>query len=639
MSEQKIPPVQKAPVQKAPVQAETGQAPNQPAPNPPASSQSLFAQPVAGHHSRVAVSAPGGVPAGADGESTRFPRPLTFGRPIPPNQPPQSQASMGQPTMGQPMSGQPTPPLPAGARPAGPAATAAAPEDVSGARFEGETAGSTPFAAITPAKVPAHEAIQGQPLQNKAMQDKTGRKLPFLEKAIDAALSLGKSKRDKAEGGSDGTGSPGKPDSDFRRIALTGYAIIIFTFGVMGGWAALANIDAGVVAPGVISVESKRQVVQHLEGGIIKEIKVREGQKVEEGDLLFRLEDTTALANRDAVRNQVYAGLALEARLVAERDDAPAITFPALLVDHPDDPVVKRVIADETAQFTDRRASITGQLNIINGRVDQLKAEIDGLDRERKSAEQQLYFINDELVGIRDLALKGLVPKSRQSALEREKARLDGVVGRNLADAAKAQNNIGEMNLQATQTRQKFIEEVGAQLLDIRQKLGDMREKLNVTEDVLRRTEIRAPRAGEAQNINQRIFTVGAVVRPGDTLVEIVPQDELVIEARVQVTDIDNLRTETSTEVRFPAFHSRTTPLILGTLRNVSRDRLVDEQTREPYYLALISVADTDIPSELKGRLRPGMPAEIIFNTGERTVMSYLMRPLTDAMSGAFREH
>lgn len=610
MSEQKIPPEQRAPVQKAPVQkapgnTQTGQAPTQSIPG-----QSIPGQPIP---SQPSVAAPAGTfPAG------------TFPAGIPP---------------------------------------------------EAQSGGGTPFAAITPVKIPAQDAIRNEAIRNEAVQgnpgqglagqglaglgaglggglpgvtrtglDKVGRKLPFgLDRVLDAALNLGKGGDKGADRGADrgaGTGSPGKPDSDFRRIALTGYAIIVFTFGIMGGWAALASIDAGVVAPGVISVESKRQVVQHLEGGLIKEIKVREGQKVEEGDLLFRLEDTTALANRDAVRNQVYAGLALEARLVAERDDAPKITFPPLLVDRPDDPVVKRVIADETAQFTDRRNSITGQLNIIDGRVDQLKAEIDGLDRERKSAEQQLYFINDELVGIRDLALKGLVPKSRQSALEREKARLDGVVGRNIADAAKAENNIGEMKLQATQTRQKFIEEVGAQLLDIRQKLGDMREKLHVTEDVLRRTEIRAPRAGEAQNINPRIFTVGAVVRPGDTLVEIVPQDdELVIEARVQVTDIDNLRTETSTEVRFPAFHSRTTPLILGSLRNVSRDRLVDEQTREPYYLALIAVADTDIPAELKGRLRPGMPAEIIFNTGERTVMSYLMRPLADAMSGAFREH
>lgn len=500
-----------------------------------------------------------------------------------------------------------------------------------------------PFAAITPISIPASQTIPGTGFAGPSGADTEltaapggaveKSKLPFgLDKAIAAAKAT--------LGGGGGPVSSNKPSSDFRRIAMTGYAIIIFTFGVMGGWAALANIDAGVVAAGVISVESKRQVVQHLEGGIIKEIKIREGQKVEEGELLFRIDDTTPQSNRDAVRNQVYAGLAMEARLVAERDDAPAVQFPAFLTDRPNDPVVKRVVADETAQFADRRASITGQLSILDGRVGQLNAEIDGLDRERKSAEQQLYFINDELVGIRDLALKGLVPKSRQSALEREKARLDGVVGRNLADAAKAHNNIGEMKLQGQQIKQKFMEEVGAQLLDIRQKMGDMRERLNVAEDVLRRTEIRAPRSGEAQNINSRVFTIGAVIRPGDTLVEIVPKnDELVIEARVQVTDIDSLRTETSTEVRFPAFHSRTTPLILGTLRNVSRDRLVDEATHEPYYLALVAVSDTDVPEDLRGRLRPGMPAEIIFNTGERTVMSYLMRPLTDAMTGAFREH
>jgi HlyD family secretion protein len=430
------------------------------------------------------------------------------------------------------------------------------------------------------------------------------------------------------------------PSSDFRRIALTGYAVIALTFGGLGSWAALANIDAGVVAPGLISVESKRQVVQHLEGGIIKEINVREGQEVRESELLFRLEDTSALANRDSVRHQTYAGLALEARLVAERDDAPTISLPKMLTDNPDDPVVKRVIGDETAQFRDRRASIKGQLGIISERIGQLHSELDGLERERKSAEQQLYFINDELQGIRELALKGLVPKSRQSALEREKARLDGVVGRNLADAAKAQNNIGEMNLQAQQIQQKFQEDVGSQLLDIRQKLGDLREKLNIAEDVLRRTEIRAPRSGEAQNVNPRIYTIGAVVKPGDTLLEIVPEDdELIVEAHVQVNDIDNLRGESTSEVRFPAFHSRTTPLILGKLRNVSRDRLVDETTHEPYYLAQVAVADTDIPEELRGRLRPGMPAEVIFNTGERTVMSYLVRPLTDALSKAFREH
>jgi HlyD family secretion protein len=460
------------------------------------------------------------------------------------------------------------------------------------------------------------------------------------QSSADVVLDPDQPPRDRKEPVIGTASGQGAPSSDFRRIALTGYAVIALTFGGLGSWAALANIDAGVVAPGLISVQSKRQVVQHFEGGIVKEINVREGQEVREGELLFRLEDTSALANRDSVRHQAYAGLALEARLVAERDEAPAISFPAMLTDNPDDPVVKRVIGDETAQFRDRRASIQGQLGIISERIGQLHSELDGLERERKSAEQQLYFINDELQGIRELALKGLVPKSRQSALEREKARLDGVVGRNLADAAKAQNNIGEMNLQAQQIKQKFQEDVGSQLLDIRQKLGDLREKLNIAEDVLRRTEIRAPRSGEAQNVNPRIYTIGAVVKPGDTLLEIVPEDdELIVEAHVQVNDIDNLRGEASSEVRFPAFHSRTTPLILGRLRNVSRDRLVDETTHEPYYLAQVAVADTDIPEELRGRLRPGMPAEVIFNTGERTVMSYLVRPLTDALSKAFREH
>lgn len=431
-----------------------------------------------------------------------------------------------------------------------------------------------------------------------------------------------------------------RPSSDFRRVAAKGYGLIILTFGVCGGWAALASIDSAVIAPGVVSVESRRQVVQHLEGGIVAEILVKDGQQVKAGEVLFRLDPTSSLANYDSVRAQLDTLLATEARLAAERDMAAAITFPAVLLARSDSPVVKAAIADQQAQFRDRKASLEGQIGILNQRVVQGETEIDGLAREKASAEEQLFYCDDELAGIQKLSDKGLVSKSRLAQLQREKARLQGVIGRNIADSAKAQATISEMRMQIQQIMQKQQEEVAQQIVETRQKIADLKEKLNISESVLKRIDIRAPRTGIVQNINPKIYTVGAVVRPGDTMLEVVPQnDELIVDAQVPTTDIDRLHGGVDqVEVRFPAFHARTTPLILGQLRSVSPDRLMDEQTRQPYYQAVVAVNNTDIPDEMKNRLRPGMPAEVIFSTGERSVMSYLTRPLTDALTHSFRE-
>lgn len=429
-----------------------------------------------------------------------------------------------------------------------------------------------------------------------------------------------------------------KATSDYRPVARMGYAVIALTFGIFGGWAALASIDSAVVASGLVSVESKRKAVQHLEGGIVREINVRDGVRVEAGQVLFRLDSTSSDANYEATRKQRNAMLAMEARLVAERDQASDVVLPAeLLAQSGSDAEMSRQIDDQLAQFNERRASIEGQVGVMRSRIEQYQSEIAGLDRERQSAQSQLYFIDDELAGVKTLAQKGLVPKTRVSSLEREKARLDGIVGRNQADSAKARNSIGEMELQIRQVHQQFQEDVGRQLLETRQKLSELNERLRITRDVLRRIDVTAPRSGTVHNL--QVFTVGGVIRPGETLLEIVPDDDdLVVEAHVQVTDIDRVHSGLETEVRFPAFHSRTTPVIMGSLQDISRDRLVDETTRQPYFLAQVAVRDTDLPPDLKERLRPGMPAEVIFRTGERTVLDYLTRPLTEAVTTSFRE-
>lgn len=431
-----------------------------------------------------------------------------------------------------------------------------------------------------------------------------------------------------------------KPSGDYRGAALAGYVLIFLIFGVFGGWAAVAHIDGAVIAPGTVSVQSKRQVVQHLEGGIIGDIRVRDGQVVKEGDVLFVLDDTSVRANHDATRNQLDLALASEARLNSERREIAEIEFPESLLRRKNEPRVAAILLDQSLQFRDRKRALEGQIGILNSRVEQYRTEIEGLGRERAAAEKQLELIDQELVGVRELYTKNLVPVTRLTALERERARLDGTVGRNTADIAKSENNIGEMRLQVQQLRQKFQEEVSTQILDVRQKLHDLRERLNIAENALRRNEIKAPRDGEVQNINPRIYTIGAVVRPGDTLLEVVPKnDDLVVEAQIQVTDIDRLAGVSNTvEVRFPSFHQRETPTILGKTKTVSRDRLMDEATRTPYFQAVVEISSTDIPPALASRVRPGMPAEVIFNTGERTVLSYLTKPLTDAFHHSFRE-
>lgn len=428
-----------------------------------------------------------------------------------------------------------------------------------------------------------------------------------------------------------------KITGDHRSVARFGYAVIALTFGLLGGWAALASIDSAVVATGLVSVESKRKAVQHLEGGIVREINVTNGDRVELGQVLFRLDATTSDANYASTRYQLDVGLANEARLVAERDSLPEPVFPEALVKRADLPEVARIIDDQLTQFRERRASIQGQIAVMKNRIIQYGSEIDGLDRERESAQQQLFFVDDELVGVKQLAKKGLVSKTRESALEREKARLDGIIGRNQADSAKARNAIGEVEIQIRQIQQQFLEQVTEQLADIRLKLGDLHERIRVVEDVRNRIDVVAPRSGMVLNL--KVFTLGGVVRPGETLLEIVPDDDdLVVEAHIEVTDIDRVHTGLPAEVRFPAFHSRTTPLIMGTLQDISSDRLTDEKTGMPYYLALVAVRDTDLPAELKERLRPGMPADVIFPTGERTVFDYLTRPLTEAVTTSFRE-
>ena len=412
----------------------------------------------------------------------------------------------------------------------------------------------------------------------KAMDSERSSEHPLPSAVRSSLPASSKGKADSVHLRLQALAAEGAPVPDWKRPAMLGYIVIILAFGVMGGWSAFARLDSAVVAPGTVTLESNKKTIQHFEGGIIARILVHEGEHVDQGQILFMLDNTQAQANANAHRNQLDAFLAQEARLVAERNNAEQVTYPPELMNRMSEPIVKDAISDENKQFNERRASLVGQIAIQKSRIKEFATQIAGISDEKAATERQLGLINSELADLLQLLEKKLVQKSRVLALERERARLEGVIGRAVADIAKAQNGIGEAHLQIEQLRKKFSEDVNAQILQVREKIAELREKATISEDVLHRIQIRAPRAGTIQNMH--VATVGGVIRPGEQLAELVPDDDsLVVNAEVSPTDVDAIEAGTQAEVRFSAFHGYTLPLILGHVESVSHDRIIDEHS------------------------------------------------------------
>lgn len=442
-----------------------------------------------------------------------------------------------------------------------------------------------------------------------------------------------------ASGSEPKKGMPQPPSlTTWKHHALAGYALIFTTFGVMGAWAAVTRLDRAVVSQGTINVENSRKVVQHFEGGMVREILVKEGQTVEQGELLMRLDPVQSRASVDLFRSQLDAVLIQEARLIVERDGAAALDLPAEITARRTDPIVARIITDQTNQFKERQGSLKAQIELLESRARQLQTEILGITVEKTSTEAQVGFINQELVGLRTLHEKNLIPINRLLVMERERTRLEGVIGRSIADTAKAQNGIGEAGLQITQIKQKLQEDIAGQLLETRQKGSELREKLSVAQDVLKRLEVRAPRSGVVQSL--KVYTVGQVVRSAEALMEIVPNDDkLVVHVQFSPNDLETVHAGMPAEIKFPTFHSRRIPVILGNLETISRDRLIDEATHQPYFLGIVQINKLQVPEMMQGRLVAGMPAEVVITTGERTALDYMVAPFFEAMGHSFNEH
>ncbi|UAL11778.1 HlyD family type I secretion periplasmic adaptor subunit [Caulobacter segnis] len=428
-----------------------------------------------------------------------------------------------------------------------------------------------------------------------------------------------------------------RPTDNFKGVARIGYAIIAFTFVGMLGWAYFAQIDSAVIANGVVSAEGNRKTIQHLEGGILRKILVREGEKVNAGQLLFELDATQANAAAGITKNQYVALKAMEARLLAERDQRATISFPADLLAQRADPMVARALADEQSQFLERRQTIQGQVDLMNAQRDQYQSEIDGIDRQTQGLKDQLGFIQDELNDLRKIYDKGLVPRPRLLALEREQASLSGSIGRLTADRSKAVQGAAETQLKIRQIKQQFFEEVSQSITETRVKLAEVTEKEVVASEAQKRINIVSPVSGTAQNL--RFFTEGAVVRPAEPLIDIAPDDEaFVIQAHFQPTDVDNVYPGMVTEVRLPAFHSREIPILSGKIQSISRDRLSDPDGKTSYFLGIVRVDVKQLPKPLRAKVSAGMPAQVIVSTGERSVLQYLFSPLRDTLRTTMRE-
>jgi HlyD family secretion protein len=416
----------------------------------------------------------------------------------------------------------------------------------------------------------------------------------------------------------------------------TGLRVLLVAVVLGGGWLTLVPLAGAVVVPGNLVVQSDVKAIQHPTGGIVAEIKVDNGKHVAAGDLLVRLDATQVKAGMQALAKQLNEQRGKIARLTAERDDRDQPEFPPEFASRPDDDHVRAVMASENSLFKARHNARQSQKDLLQGRVSQLNEEIRGMEAQSDSKTKQIDLITGELAGVQDLYDKRLVPLTRLTTLQREAARLDGERGQLVSSVAETKSKISEAQLQIVKTDQDFRSEVVKDLGEAQAKEGELIEKYTAARDQLDRIELRAPNSGTIHQL--AVHTIGGVIKAGEVIMEVVPDsDELQVEAHVQPKDIDHVHTGQDAFVRFSAFNQRTTPQLTGQVSFVSPDITTDQKSSSTFYTVRIVLSD-DQQHRVGGQLIPGMQAEVFVQTGKRTMMSYLMKPITDQLHRAFVE-
>jgi HlyD family secretion protein/epimerase transport system membrane fusion protein len=437
--------------------------------------------------------------------------------------------------------------------------------------------------------------------------------------------------------------SPDEPISDEQRrrlrgpIVAGGITCAVFVVGFLV-WAAVFKIAGGVTSPGVVVVENNRKTVEHLDGGVIRKILVHEGDEVKRGQVLFELDDTQARAQVDVLSNQYDSLLAQRARLEAILAGRSKIEFPPELTSRAGDPRVAGMMRDQENLFDASQAVYVSQSGVLNQRMQQLRSRGQGLSAQVTSVDQQTKLVEDELSGVKSLYERGFAPKSRLLALERSRAGLVGDRGARQADIASVGQAIGETRIQLAQLREQRATETADQLRQVQVQIADILPRLRAAEAVLTRTIVRAPTDGAVLGMTQ--FTEGGVARPGEKLLDVVPEGApLVVRATVRPDHIDEVKIGMPAEIHLSAYSSRKVPPVKARVIKVSADRITNEKG-DSFFTAELAVD----PKELKQlgpevKLSPGMPAQTIIVTGERTILDYLVSPFEDTIKGALREN
>jgi len=426
-------------------------------------------------------------------------------------------------------------------------------------------------------------------------------------------------------------------DARVTRYMLGGLIVVFLLVGGLGVWAATTQISGAVVAQGLVVVESNVKKVQHPTGGIVGDIYVKNGSKVKAGDLLVRLDETQTRVNLQMVTQQLDELQVREARLKAERDNQSTFEVPDVLVDRVGERALDEIIKGEQSLIKSRREALTGQKSQLNERTLQLGKEAEGIAAQIDAKGREIELIADELAGLADLQKKQLVTTSKVAALKREKARLEGELGQYEASFAQTSGRKTEIALQIVRLEEEMKTDVVKELRETQSKIAELSERKTAAEDQLRRVDIRAPQSGIVHQL--AVFTRGGVINAAEPILLIVPEgDRLVIEARIAPKDIDQLFVGQPTYIRFSAFDQQTTPHIMGEVINISPDLTRDQTSGQTYFTARVAIPDDELAKLGTNKLQPGIPADIQIKTHDRTALSYLMKPLTDQITKAFRE-
>lgn len=428
-----------------------------------------------------------------------------------------------------------------------------------------------------------------------------------------------------------------RPDSSAKKVTRAGWLIIAVFFGGFGLWSATAPLNAAVVGEAVVKVEGNRKSVQHLDGGTVRQLLVADGDRVTEGQPLLVLDDTAIQAEVDVMQQQRVLLLAIEARLDAELAGDDKISFPAELTAPDADPVAAGAMHSQQAEFASRADAMTGKQDVLRQQIAQLQAQLTGYAAQRATDTAQLASVSAERESLKDLLKKGLTTRGRVLDLERQQSALSGDIG-NLDSKTDSTNDaIIETEQQIAQLEKDRAAEIAGQLRDVRGGLLELTPKLTSARATLERTVVRAPYAGRV--VDLAVFSTGGVIGRGERLMDIVPDaSSLVVEAKIRVEDIADIKPGMRGEVHFTSYKQRVTPIIHATVTSLSADRLTDQRTMVPYYVAEVAVDADELAASPEIQLYPGMPATVMITTRERTALDYLVGPLFASFDRSFKE-